>query len=107
RESAGAATRFQWGTNYVRGLIRLRPDDEAAIRAAAIAVLGALDGPDRLYRRTAGRLATLDAALRDWAAAGDRGAAIAAIRARMAGICDGIPAEEADALAACRGFLAG
>jgi len=104
RESAGAATRFQWGTNYVRGLIRLRPDDEAAIRAAAIAVLGELDGPDRLYRRTAGRLATLDAALRDWAAAGERAAAI---RARMAEICDGIPAEEADALAACRGFLAG
>ena len=31
KESQGQATRFQWGAHYVRGLLRLRPEDEATI----------------------------------------------------------------------------
>ncbi|HEX6998997.1 MAG TPA: thioredoxin family protein [Gammaproteobacteria bacterium] len=106
RESQGAATRFQWGTNYVRGLIRLRPDDEAAVRDAAVAVLGELEGPERLYRRTRARLESLEAALREWNARGEHDAAIAAIRDRMAEVCAGIPAAEAEAIARCTAFLA-
>lgn len=41
-ESKGAATRFQWGTAYVAGLVRMRPDDEAKIREAALATLNEL-----------------------------------------------------------------
>ncbi|HEY8521918.1 MAG TPA: thioredoxin family protein [Gammaproteobacteria bacterium] len=106
RESQGAATRFQWGTNYVRGLIRMRPDDEAAVRDAAVAVLGELDGPERLYRRTRARLESLEAALRQWSEHGQHEAALAAIRGRMAEICAGMPPTEAEALARCRAFLA-
>jgi thiol-disulfide isomerase/thioredoxin/5'-deoxynucleotidase YfbR-like HD superfamily hydrolase len=105
RESQGPATRFQWGTNYVRGLIRLRPEDEAAIRAAAVAVLGELEGPDRIYRRTRARLDSLEASLRDWSTGGAHDEAIAAIRDRMSDICAGIPLAEQAALQSCRGFL--
>jgi protein disulfide-isomerase len=106
RESQGPATRFQWGTNYVRGLIRMRPDDEAAVRDAMLAVLGELDGPSRIYRRSRARLETLDADLRTWNADGAHAGAIAAIREHMASICAQIPAAEDAALASCRGFLA-
>ena len=43
RESQGAATRFQWGTEYVLGLLRMQPQDEARIRDAALTILGELD----------------------------------------------------------------
>jgi len=105
RTARGPATRFQWGTNYVRGLLRMAPDDEAAIRAAALEVLGELDGPDRIYRRSRGRLETLDASLREWNAGGEHDDVIAALRERMARICAGIPLDEAEARAACEAFL--
>ena len=103
-ESQGPATRFQWGTNYVRGLIRMRPDDEALVLKAALTVIGELDGPNRIYRRSRARLESLDADLRAWNTDGAHAPAIAAIRARMAAICAQIPAEDA-ALESCRGFL--
>jgi protein disulfide-isomerase len=106
RESQGPATRFQWGTNYVRGLIRMRPDDEAGVRDAALAVLGELDGPNRIYRRSRARLETLDADLRKWNVDGAHASAIAAIRERMVGICAQVPAAEDVASASCREFLA-
>ncbi len=70
KESQGAATRFQWGTAYLQGLIRMQPQDETRIREVGLAVLGELDGPDRIHRRTAMRLQKLDAQLRSWSAGG-------------------------------------
>jgi thioredoxin-like negative regulator of GroEL len=104
--SNGPATRFQWGTNYVRGLLRMRPEDDAAIRTAGLAVLSELDGSDRIYRRTRGRLETLDSSLREWNADGRHDDVIAALRGRMSEICTGISAaDEPDAHAACTAFL--
>ncbi len=104
-QSQGAATRFQWGTDYLMGLIRMKPSDDAAIRSAGLAVLGELDGPDRIYRRTRDRLARLDHALAKWNAKGEHSATITALRQRMEGICGQI--SKADpASATCRGFLA-
>jgi thiol-disulfide isomerase/thioredoxin len=105
-QSQGAATRFQWGTDYLMGLIRIKPADDAGIRAAGLAVLGELAGPDRIYRRTRVRLQRLDQALEKWNAKGDHATTIAALRQRMDGICSQIPATD-PANAACRGFLAG
>jgi thioredoxin-related protein len=107
RASEGPATRFEWGTDYVRGLIRLRPNDDAAIRAAAIAVLGELDGPERIYRRSRGRLETLDTSLREWNAGGTHDDTLTAIRRRMSEICAGIPPAENIASSSCQAFLSG
>jgi protein disulfide-isomerase len=106
RESRGHATRFQWGTAYVHGLVRMRPQDEAAISAAAREVLGELDGQDRIYQRTKARLDKLDTSLREWNAGGKHGKAIAAIRNRMTEICGRIPQSESSARESCEGFLA-
>jgi protein disulfide-isomerase len=104
QESQGAATRFQWGTEYVQGLVRLRPDDDPEIRSAALAVLGELDGPDRIYSRTRMRLEKLNASLRKWNRHGRHAATIAVLRRRMDGICAKVPAGD-PAHAACAGFL--
>jgi thiol-disulfide isomerase/thioredoxin len=104
-QSQGAATRFQWGTDYLLGLLRMKPADDAAIRAAGLSILGELDGPDRIYRRTRVRLERLDHALSKWNAKGGHGATIAALRQRMAGICRQIPRDD-PANATCRSFLA-
>jgi thiol-disulfide isomerase/thioredoxin len=105
-QSQGAATRFQWGTDYLMGLIRMKPADDASIRAAGLEVLGELAGPDRIYRRTRIRLQRLDHALGKWNANGQHAATIAALRQRMEGICSQIPKAD-PANAACRGFLVG
>jgi thiol-disulfide isomerase/thioredoxin len=105
-ESQGPATRFEWGTAYVRGLIRMRPDDEAAVRDAAIEVLGELEGPDRIHTRVRTRLGRLDTSLREWGRNGRHADALAAIRGRMDRICTAIPAGDAQAGRSCRAFLA-
>ena len=104
-QSQGAATRFQWGTDYLFGLIRMKPTDDAAIRTAGLAVLAELDGPDRIYRRTRVRLERLDHTLTQWNGQGTHAATIAALKQRMEGICGQIPRTD-PASATCRGFLA-
>src|SRR5690606_37533145 len=67
RESRGPATRFQWGTLYVNGLLRMARDDARRIVAATLEVLGELEGPDRIHARVRTRVERLDAALAAWA----------------------------------------
>jgi thiol-disulfide isomerase/thioredoxin len=105
RESEGAATRFQWGTEYVLGLLRMQPQDEALIRDATLAVLGELDGPDRIHRRTARRLEKLDLKLREWSRGGAHAPTLAALRARRDALCGAIAAGDA-ARKDCEAFLA-
>jgi len=65
-ESKGTATRVQWGVRYIRGLVRLRPDDTERIRDVSAQVLSELEGNDRIYRRARTALTKLDVALRGW-----------------------------------------
>lgn len=102
-ESKGPATRFQWGTSYVAGLIRMRPDDEMRIREVTLSVLNELEGPDRLYQRTNARIARLERVLREWNADGKHAATLEAISQRMQAVC--VQAAESDR-STCEGFLA-
>jgi thiol-disulfide isomerase/thioredoxin/tetratricopeptide (TPR) repeat protein len=106
-EAQGPATRFQWGSFYASSLLRLDPNDPDKILNVTEAVLGELDGPDRIYRRARMRLARLDKSLRKWNA--DTGnshhAVIVGLRERMQHICAKIPQTE-PARASCDAFLA-
>ncbi len=106
RESQGAATRFQWGALYIGGLLRMAPKDSQRIADAGVAVLGELDGPDRIYRRARVRLERLDRELRQWndAAKGAHADVLESLRARMQQICVKIPDGDA-ARASCDAFL--
>jgi thiol-disulfide isomerase/thioredoxin len=103
RDSKGTATRFQWATEYVFGLLRMRPQDEARIRAGVLASLAELEGADRIYGRTRIRLERLDTRLREWNKAGAHAAAIASFRQRMAGLCMQI--QEKRPRGSCDAFL--
>jgi thiol-disulfide isomerase/thioredoxin len=105
RDAQGPATRFQWGVGYVRGLVRMRPQDEATIRDSALAVLTELDAAADLHGRTLRSLQRLEASLRDWNKDASHAAAIEAVRERMQAICGRIPAADA-AHPTCAQFLA-
>jgi hypothetical protein len=106
RESQGAATRFQWGQLYVSGLLRLAPKDTQRISDASSAVLGELDGPDRIYRRARVRLEKMDHELRAWndAAKGSHADVLQGLHEHMQEICVKIPDGDA-ARASCDAFL--
>lgn len=100
----GPATRIQWGTLYVQGLIRLTPRDKAAIEAATAQVIGELaDQPDSYHQRTRQRFDTLDKALSDWSRQNDGAATLARLRGQIAGAC--AAQADAEARAACQGWL--
>lgn len=94
RESRGPATRFQWGTMYVEGLLRMAPGDHQRIRAAALDVIGELDGPDRIHARTRVRLEKLVAALQKWAQQQRAQEVLASISQRWRKICAGLPGDD-------------
>nr|MCU0731016.1 hypothetical protein [Hyphomonas sp.] len=105
-KAQGPASRFQWGALYVQALLRLAPHDIPRLEKATLAVLGELDGRDRLYTRSRTRLHRLDAGLRDWAAVqAGAPAVIVKLRKRMRPICARYPATD-PARGVCDGFLA-
>jgi thiol-disulfide isomerase/thioredoxin len=91
----GPATRFQWGYNYLVGLLEMTPEDTAGIERAGLAVLGELDGaPDAFYQRTRMRLEQLDSRLLEWGDHGEAAKVVATLRARTQQICGKLPAED-------------
>jgi protein disulfide-isomerase len=103
QKARGPASRFQWGFQYLDGLLRLAPDDTATIETVGIAVIGELDGPNRIHRRTLSRLTRLDQKLRDWNTTPARATVVAKLRDRVIGACARTPGE-AGAHASCRNF---
>jgi thiol-disulfide isomerase/thioredoxin len=88
----GPATRFQWGYNYLVGMLEMTPQDVAGIERAGLSVIGELDGsPDAFYQRTRMRLEQLDARLLEWGRTGDAAKVVEALRARTGEICRKLP----------------
>lgn len=86
-KAKGPASRFQWGYNYLDGLLRLTPDDTATIEKVGKAVMAELDGPNRVHRRTLSRLTRLDATLRTWNTTPARAAVDAKLRSAIQTAC--------------------
>jgi hypothetical protein len=104
KESTGVATRFQWGARYLSALLRLAPTDHARIRDTGIAVLGELDGPDRIQARTRSGLEKLDKRLKRWNSQHRYDADIQALHARMNATCGKLPDSDGGR-DSCRKFL--
>jgi thiol-disulfide isomerase/thioredoxin len=101
-KAKGPASRFQWGFQYLDGLLRLAPEDAATIERVGLQVVGELDGPNRIHRRTLSRLTRLDKALREWNNSPPRAAVVAKLRSRVAAACAKSGAVAADGR--CRDF---
>lgn len=105
-ESEGPATRFQWGYDYVIGLLEMAPEDGQRIEQATVQVLGELDDPENaIYNRTGRILGRLGDRLSEWNAAGEFDQNIAGIQTKALSICEQIPAAEG-ARATCDRFVA-
>jgi len=101
----GPATRFQWGYNYMLGLLEMTPDDTTRIQQTGLDVLGELDGaPDAFYQRTRMRLEQLSAKLLEWGTGTERAQVIEQLRRRTAEICSGLPQGDEER-SSCEGFL--
>ena len=103
QKARGPASRFQWGYQYLDGLLRLAPDDVATIEKVGLAVIAELDGPNRIHRRTLARLARLDTSLRRWNTTAQRAAVVARFRTSVAQACAKSPGDLATEQG-CRGF---
>jgi len=63
----GNATRFQWGVNYVRAMVRLQPEDHESIAATATSLFDNLEGThDVFIGRNYRYLRSLVGELRTW-----------------------------------------
>ena len=85
-------------------MLRLAPSDTAKIRAAGLAVIGELDGPQRIQARTRRGLDKLEGRLRRWNDSPERKAVIEALRGRMDDVCRKLPPSDGG-LESCRKFL--
>jgi thiol-disulfide isomerase/thioredoxin len=101
----GPATRFQWGYNYLVGMLEMTPEDVQGIERAGLSVIGELDGsPDAFYQRTRMRLEQLDTKLLEWGQTGEASKVIDTLRARTSEICRKLP-EKDTGRANCEKFL--
>jgi len=103
QEARGPASRFQWGFQFLDGLLRLAPDDVATIGKVGLAVLAELDGPNRIHRRTLSRLTRLDKSLRQWNTTSQRAAVVGKFRTRVEQSCAKSPGDLATEQG-CSGF---
>ena len=95
-DAKGPATRFQWGTNYLLGLLEMTPEDTQRIERAGLEVIGELDdNPDAFYQRTRLHLQKLNTKLLDWGQDAERAKVIETLRARTAKICRELPEGDA------------
>lgn len=91
--AVGPASRFQWGYNYLSGLLRLAPDDRDTIETVGRQLIGELGGPQDVHRRTRLRMQRLGEQLRDWATEDPRRRdVLAALDAALADTCGPAPA---------------
>ena len=87
--SQGPATRVQWAILWSNAVLRLTPEDDAAVASAAGTVIDELGkSPDSYYQRTRVKVAAWGDKLREWSAAHGGGAVLERLRTRMAGVCE-------------------
>jgi len=101
----GPATRFQWGYNYLVGVLEMTPEDTARIERVGLEVIGELDGsPDAFYQRTRMRLEQLSSRLLEWGQGPGRAPVLEKLRSRTGEICKGLP-EGDEGRRNCESFL--
>jgi len=102
--ATGPATRFQWGTYYVNGLIEMTPDDVGRIHTETVNVVRELEKSRAFYQRPKAQLERLEKKLEAWGTTAERRAGLEEIRKDVLAICGTIPDGE-PARTTCEGFL--
>jgi hypothetical protein len=91
-DAKGPATRFQWGSSYLVGMLEMTPDDTQRIEKVGLEVIGELGAsPDAFYQRTRMRLEKLNDKLLEWGDSTERKAVVDRLRARTSEVCRSLP----------------
>jgi protein disulfide-isomerase len=86
--SEGPATRVDWAVKYANAVLRLTPDDKAAVEQSAEAVIAELGkSPDSYYQNTRKKVAGLGDKLREWSKARGGSGVLTRLQAKMADVC--------------------
>jgi hypothetical protein len=102
----GRATRFQWGTDYLIGLMEHTPQEADRIESEAVAVLEELLALDDAFNnRNRSRLERLGEQLIAWNESGTYDSQVASIRRTVKSACETLE-EESQERASCEDFLA-
>jgi protein disulfide-isomerase len=84
----GPATRIQWAILYSNGVMRMTPDDKAAVEQSASMVIDALGANSSGYaERTEKKSADWAGKLRDWSGKHDGAAVLARLDAKLGTAC--------------------
>jgi thiol-disulfide isomerase/thioredoxin len=90
----GPATRLQWGASLLGYLTELAPEDTARIEKTATAIVAeAVATPDAFFARNRSALNRVSTRLLKWNESGKHNAVLAALRAQVASVCAGLPAD--------------
>jgi thioredoxin-related protein len=91
--SKGPATRLQWGSAYLGGLLELSPEDEKRIDKAATSVIAELgDTQNAFYERNRAVLEKLGKKFQTWNTLGQHDAEFQKVHHQLDGICGKLPA---------------
>ncbi len=103
--SEGPATRLQWGSAYVAGLVELAPQDEARIERTVSRLIDEAAGQQgAFYERSARSMQKVGDQLAAWNAKGQHRAVVERLRAQLAPVCAKLPAGDAQR-SACEGVF--
>lgn len=105
-EATGPATRFQWGSYYVVGLVEMTPEDTEAITAAVLSVVSEIEADQAFYQRSTRYLKRMERTLQTWNNDSQYGDSVKNIRSGVMAICADIPADK-PARKTCASFLEG
>ncbi|HSY28440.1 MAG TPA: thioredoxin family protein [Burkholderiaceae bacterium] len=101
----GPATRLQWGSAYLGGLLELAPDDEKRIEKAANSIIGELgDTQNAFYERNRRELEKLGHKFQVWNTLGQHDAVFKKVHQHLSGVCSKLPANDPQR-ATCEGVL--
>jgi hypothetical protein len=101
----GPATRLQWGSNYVVGLIELTPEDDARIEKAVSGVFAELSKTENaFYQRNHAYLEKMGKKLGEWNKDGKHQVTFQKVHAQLDSICAKLPANDGQK-ATCQGVL--
>jgi len=101
--SQGPATRFQWGANYLKGLLEMAPAETQLIQETTVRLISELQEAGGFFQRPKAQLQRLEGQLQEWGEAQEDEEVLSTIRKSVLAVCLADTQEESRK--ACEAFL--
>lgn len=101
--SQGPATRFQWGANYLKGLLEMAPAETQLIQETTVRLISELQEGGGFFQRPKAQLQRLEGQLQEWGEAQEDEEVLSTIRKSVLAVCLADTQEESRK--ACEAFL--